>query len=448
MAGELRFTATPHRLAYQTLPTAQQAYVLLEAMPTEFAPGTGSQPVNFCLVLDRSGSMAGEKLKCMKEAAILVVEHLGPKDLLSIVIFDDVNPADLIVPSGMVQDREVVKRRIEAIEERGGTHMSTGMRLGLEELQKGQSADRVSSMLLLTDGQTWEDQQTCRDLADQCRTAGMPIYVLGLGVGAESNWDPLLLEDLAQKSGGDWTAIETPQQAGAIFEKTLQGMQGTAVTNAFLTMRLVKGVTPRTVWRVTPLISRLDQQFPGSAQGAESNQGDEGAQRPGSAQAVSLHDVQVFLGDIQHGAGQSILAEVLLPPRPAGLYRFIQADITYDVPGSGITDQKVSVDLTLPFTDDAVQASQTEARLMNIIERVVAHKLQTQALDEAAAGNAAKATQKLRAAATRLLELGEVELAQQANQQAQQIEQDGQIDPAAAQKMRYATKRLTESETE
>jgi Ca-activated chloride channel family protein len=442
MSGELKLSATPHRPAYPVLPTPQQAYVLLEAMPTELGSGAGSQPVNFCLVLDRSGSMAGEKLKCMKEAAALVVDRLGAQDLLSIVIFDDTEPADRILPSGTVQDREAIKRKIESIEERGGTHMSTGMRLGLDELQKGLSTDRVSSMLLLTDGQTWEDQQICRDLADQCRSTGIPIYVLGLGVGAESNWDPLLLEALAQRSGGEWTAIDTPQQAGAIFEKTLRGMQGTAVTNAFLTMRLVTGVTPRSVWRVTPLISRLDHQS------SESTPGGEAAQKPGSAQVVSLHDVQLFLGDIQYGVGQSILVELLLPSRPAGVYRFIQADITYDVPGSGSTDQKVNVDLTFPFTEDEVQSGQTNARLMNIIERVVAHKLQTQALDEVAAGNAAKATQKLRAAATRLLELGEVELSQQANQQAQHIEQSGQIDPAAAQKMRYATKRLTESEIE
>jgi len=99
----------------------------------------------------------------------------------------------------------------------------------------------------------------------------------------------------------------------------------------------------------------------------------------------------------------------------------------------------------LTFVDDPAQANQTNPRMMNIIERVVAHKLQTQALDEAAMGNAKKATQRLRAAATRLLELGENDLAQAANQQAQQIEEAGQIDPAAAQKMRYATKKLTES---
>jgi Ca-activated chloride channel family protein len=381
---------------------------------------TDSQAVNFCMVLDRSGSMAGDKLSHMKEAAKMVVGRLGPEDYLSIVVFDDEDPAELILPSAPVKDREIFWKKIDAIQERGGTHMSTGMKLGLEELGHGRGGGRVSSMLLLTDGQTWEDQDECRQLADQSRTSGIPIYALGLGVGEESDWDPRLLEDIAGRSGGEWVVVDMPDKVSAVFEKTLNTVQGTAVTNAFLTMRLVQGLTARTVWRVTPMISQLGHR------------------------SVSAHDVQVFLGDVQHGVGQSILADVLLPPRDPGDFRLIQADITYDVPKSGLTEQRVSMDLVLTFTEDAVHASQTDQRLMNIIERVVAHKLQTQALDEIAIGDAAKATQKLRAAATRLLELGEEEMADQANQQAQKIEQSGRMDPAAAQTMRYATKRLTE----
>lgn len=419
MAGEINFTASLHRPVYQAMPNPQQAYILLEAMPGSAAT-SGAQAVNFSLVLDRSGSMAGDKMRQMKAAAKLVVDRLRPQDWLSVVIFDDT--ADLIVPAGPVQDPQAIKASIDAIQERGGTHMSTGMSAGLKELQRGQAPDRVSNMLLLTDGQTWEDQQQCEALADQCRAVGIPIQVLGLGVGAESNWDPRLLEDLAQRSGGEWLIVDAPDKVSAVFASTLQSMQGTAVSNASITMRMVEGVTPRSVWRVNPLISRLGHQ------------------------AVGLHDVQVFLGDLQYGIGQAVLADLLLPPRKSGNYRLVQADITYDVPASGLTRQKVSVDVIVPFTDDPAQATATNQRLMNIIERVVAHRLQTQALDEAALGNVQKATQRLRAAATRLLELGELEMADQANQQAQQLEQAGQIDPAVAQKMRYATKRLSEAE--
>jgi Ca-activated chloride channel family protein len=288
---------------------------------------------------------------------------------------------------------------------------------------KGHRVDRVSQMLLLTDGQTWEDEQLCRDIADQFQAEGIPIHVIGLGVGTGSDWDPRLLEDLAQRSGGDWEPIESPEQVIPIFENTLRSLQGTAVTNVHLTMRMVEGVSPRAVWRVAPLISRL------------------------SHQTIAEHDIQFFLGDIQYGAGQAILVDLFLPPRQPGNYRLIHADITYDVPGTGQVGEKAVVDVIIPFTDDLVQSSQTDGRLMNIIERVVAHKLQTQALDEAAMGDHRRATQRLRAAATRLLELGEQDLAHQAVQQAEQIEQNGHLDTAAAQRMRYATKRLIEDDS-
>jgi Ca-activated chloride channel family protein len=361
--------------------------------------------------------MAGEKLQQMKSAAKQIVDRLGPQDWLSVVVFDDT--AEEIVPAGAVQNPAALKARIDAVQERGGTHMSTGMQLGLAELQRGAASSRVSSFILLTDGQTWEDTAECESLADQFRAAGIPIQAFGLGVGAQSNWDPALLENLAGRSGGDWAPLETPDQVAAAFSQTLLSVQGAAVTNAQLTLRMVAGASARTVWRVSPLIARLGHQ------------------------AISSHDVQVFLGDISQSAGQAVLADLLLPPRKPGVYRLLQVDVVYDDPVTGQTAQKVAADVIVTITDDASLASQLNPRLMNLVERVVAHKLQTQALDEAAQGNRAAATQRLRAAATRLLELGETGLAQQAEQQAEQLERSGQIDPGEAQKMRYATRKLT-----
>jgi Ca-activated chloride channel family protein len=418
MSSSLDFTATCHRKFYPVMASPQQAYVLFKACPAASGGGENAAPINYCLVLDRSGSMAGEKLRKMKEAALLVIDRLRPVDLVSVVVFDDVEPADVVISAEATQDRERLKQKIGMIEERGGTHMSTGMRLGLAELKRNQRAGYVSSMLLLTDGQTWEDEQGCRELADQCRSAGIPIYAMGLGIGGENNWDPRLLEDLAQRSGGEWLVIETPAQASEVFEKILKAGWNMAMTNVRMTMRMVQGVAPRSVWRVTPLISRLDHR------------------------EVAEHDIQIFLGDLQSGIGQSVLAEIVLPPRPAGTYRMAQADITYNIAGSEQTDLKEAIDLVVSYTEDVAKTDQMDGEVMNIIERVVAHKLQTRALDEADMGEIVHATQRLRAAATRLLDLGEVELAQAAEQQAQQIEQDGHVDLAAAQKMRYATKRL------
>ena len=45
-------------------------------------------PVNLTLVLDRSGSMSGQKIEKAKEAAITALRRLGPQDIFSLVIYD------------------------------------------------------------------------------------------------------------------------------------------------------------------------------------------------------------------------------------------------------------------------------------------------------------------------------------------------------------------------
>ena len=46
-------------------------------------------PINISLVLDRSGSMAGEPLEAAKDAAVRFTQFLSERDWLSVVAFDD-----------------------------------------------------------------------------------------------------------------------------------------------------------------------------------------------------------------------------------------------------------------------------------------------------------------------------------------------------------------------
>src|SRR5689334_25252206 len=54
------------------------------------------RPLNLALVLDRSGSMAGEKLELVKNAALHLIHRLGPRDHVAIVTYDD--QVNLLVP--------------------------------------------------------------------------------------------------------------------------------------------------------------------------------------------------------------------------------------------------------------------------------------------------------------------------------------------------------------
>jgi Ca-activated chloride channel family protein len=163
-----------------------------------------------------------------------------------------------------------------------------------------------------------------------------------------------------------------------------------------------------------------------------------------SHRALTDRDVQVFVGDLEKGQGRSVLVEMAIPPRQPGRYRVAQAELEYEVPLSGQAEQRVRSDVLLGFTGDPHQASQLDPYVMNIVEKVTAFKLQTRALDEAQAGNIAGATQKLRAAATRLLEMGEEDLATEMQREADNLEKSGQMSAKGTKKISYATRKLTQ----
>jgi Ca-activated chloride channel family protein len=413
MANDVILTCRLNKASLPVMNTQQLVYVLIDAAPGA-AMAQVQMPLNLSLVLDKSGSMQGQKIQNLRDAAKLVVDRLGSQDTISIVAFSD--RKYLIAESQPVSDKAELKKKIDRIRDGGGTAISGGMSQGLAELDKAVSPDRVSRMLLLTDGQTFGDEKQCKKLGKQAGDNGIVVNALGLG----DDWNEDLLDDIAEASGGVADFIDSPDKIVAFFEQAVQSMQDTVVQNAQMVLRLANGITPRQVWQVLPMISNLGY-------------------RP-----LSDRDVQVTLGELEKGQPRSLLVELLVGARPEGSYRIAQAEISYDVPGLKLVGEKVKADILLNLTADAVQAKRYDPEVMNVVEKVTAFKLQTRALEEAKMGNVAGASQKLRAAATRLLELGEEDLAQSALDEAENLEKSGQMSSHGTKKLRYETRKLTQ----
>ena len=413
MADDVTLTCRLNKAHLPVMNTQQLIYVLIEA-----TPGAGvaqvQMPLNLSLVLDKSGSMQGKKIQNLREAAKLAVDRLGPDDTISIVAFSD--RKYLIAESQPVTDKEDLKKKIDRIRDGGGTAISGGMGQGLAELDKALSPDRVSRMLLLTDGQTFGDEKQCKKLGKKAGTDGIVVNALGLG----DDWNEELLDEIAEASGGVADFIDSPDKIVQFFEQAVQSMQDTVVQNAQMILRLANGVRPRQVWQVLPMISNLGYQ------------------------PLSDRDVQVALGELEKGQPRSLLVELLVNPRPAGRYRIAQTEVSYDIPGLKLSGEKVKADILLDFTGDVALAKEYDAEVMNIVEKVTAFKLQTRALEEAKMGNVAGASQALRAAATRLLEIGEEDLAESALEEADNLEKSGQMSSYGTKKLRYQTRKLTQ----
>jgi Ca-activated chloride channel family protein len=153
--------------------------------------------------------------------------------------------------------------------------------------------------------------------------------------------------------------------------------------------------------------------------------------------------VQVDLGEIDTDQGIAVLVELLVSPRPEGTFRIAQAEVNYDVPTLHLIDEKAKTDIMIGFTSDPDQARVYDAPTMNLVEKVTAFKLQTRALNAARMGDTEGASRQLRAAATRLLQVGEDKLAEAAIAEAENLEQNGEMSSGGTKKLRYATRKLT-----
>lgn len=352
MPGEVLLTTQMGRDRVTITGGSQVAYVLVEARTSDNAPQV-RMPLNFAFVLDRSGSMKGDKLRSVKEAVKLVVDQMAPSDIVSVVIFDD--NAQIIVPAQPATDKTAIKHAVDAIRDGGGTAMSLGMSVGLNELRKYASPTTVNRMVLLTDGVTYGDASRCRRMADDAGSMGIGIHPLGIG----ADWDEDLLDNIGQRSSGMPSEfIRTPADALGIFEQQLQSAAAVAVRNAQLILRLSTGVAPKKAVKVLPLIA---------------DQGQE---------ALSDRQVTVALGDLERGTPQAVLVELLVEPRPAGAFRVAQAELSYEVPGAGTQIEKVRSDAVLTFTNEKVPAEEGNTMVLNYAEKASAHRLVTRVLDE------------------------------------------------------------------
>ncbi|MCR4336455.1 MAG: VWA domain-containing protein, partial [Candidatus Omnitrophica bacterium] len=70
-------------------------------------------PLNLAIVLDRSGSMGGQKLEDAKQGAINIIERLNSQDIVSLVVFD--SNAQVIVPAQALRNKDHLIQMVRSI---------------------------------------------------------------------------------------------------------------------------------------------------------------------------------------------------------------------------------------------------------------------------------------------------------------------------------------------
>ncbi|MEA2574556.1 MAG: Ca-activated chloride channel, partial [Chloroflexia bacterium] len=358
--------------------------------------------------------MNGSKIDNLRDATNLVLDMLTPQDYIAIVSFNSRNE---VIFSGQISNSAVradLHSRISRLKADGGTNMAPAMEAGLVELRKqmplpssGAPSGMVNRLVLLTDGIT-EKEKRCLEQADNAARLGVPITALGIG----KDWNDKLMEEIGRRTAGDADYISSPEQIRSHFQRAVQQMQAVALQRLSLGVRPALGIEVRSLYRVHPLISRL-------------------------APEQTAGDLRVALGELERGHGQTLLLEFVVPSRPAGTYRIAQLEAEYDVPQNGLSGQRANLDLVLSYSHDPAVISAPDPRVMNLVEKVSAFKLQTRALQDLEAGNIPGATQKLKGALTHLLNQGDTELARVVEEELTNLEKGRVMSPEGRKTIRF-----------
>lgn len=171
-------------------------------------------PRDVVFVLDRSGSMGGNKIVEARESLRAVLATLGPADHFDIVTFDDHVDAfhGRLVPASAGPDDQA---KVAAIQARGGTDIDGGLQQALRELAAQQGSDRMPMVVFITDGLpsagvTDHDQIIERFITANTRRAAIQVVPIGLDA------DTTFLADLALRSGGTFTPIDPSEPPVAL----------------------------------------------------------------------------------------------------------------------------------------------------------------------------------------------------------------------------------------
>ncbi len=165
----------------------------------------------FAFIIDKSGSMAGDRLRYAKDAAERCIMGLTSKDVFNVIWFSAVDEAFSVVPVPATDTyKQAAVNFIESLRAGGSTNLYSPV---LKAVQQADS-DRVNQIVLLTDGYPNTGPIVDRDemvrRITEANVNGARIFCFGVGHGADLSF----LAKLAEANGGTAYKIDTPEEIG------------------------------------------------------------------------------------------------------------------------------------------------------------------------------------------------------------------------------------------
>ncbi len=199
-------------------------------------------PRNLTFILDVSGSMSSaNKLPLLKQAMTILVDQLGEKDRVAIVVY--AGASGLALPSTSGDDKEKIKAAMRNLRAGGSTNGGAGIRLAYQTARDNFQPGAINRVILATDGDFnvgIADRSQLVELIEREREGGVFLTVLGLGSG---NLQDSTMEQLADKGNGNYAYLDTVAEA----KKVLGDQVGSTLITIAKDVKIQVEFNPRLV---------------------------------------------------------------------------------------------------------------------------------------------------------------------------------------------------------
>ena len=343
---------------------SSQRTVEITVQPPAARESVARPRLNLALVLDRSGSMSGEKLDYAKQAAAHLIDLLDEQDRVAVVAYDD--EVNTIVPSTEIttQSRRQIQNKVQKIQSGGSTNLSGGWLTGCKEVAANHVEGQLERTLLLTDGLANAGIVDLEELAVYARdlcSKGVSTSTFGVG----EDFNEHLLEAMSTAGGGMYHYIQSPQQIPEIFSREFSELAA---------------VTSRDVEVILDIPAEVSAEVLGAWR-VETEEG----------------KVHIYLGAMQAARPQSLYINVLTPPAKEENNIVLKGRVT----GRGEDNQlfEDTAEIAFQYTDKkTIKAAATDKGLLERSSQVRVAEAVNESLKLERKGKRKEASQNLKMA--------------------------------------------------
>ena len=190
--------------------------------------GRSQQTLVEALIVDCSGSMAGEKIMQTRQAVSKAIDLLRPDAWFCVIAGTDTGKLCVPLTQATPENRLSAQKAVRRLGSSGPTAMSTWLLAALAELRK--KPDGIHHALLLTDGKDEGERESSLDTALAECEGHFQCDARGVG----TDWQPAQLRKISARLLGTVDIIPSPDQIEADFRRVIENAMGKSVSNVSL----------------------------------------------------------------------------------------------------------------------------------------------------------------------------------------------------------------------